>query len=385
MSVAEIAAAVSRGSLKVSWRSVTGGFVILDGQLANDFFSRLAGTVKAAEVLGEAGVGKDELVRFLVQQTAPGERCEFGLSWHAPRAPRWLSAAGLELKKLLRERAGHVRYVVSREPALSAVVVTKNRLLPPAGYDFVVLPADDKLIVARTVWVQEFEAWSERDYGRPARDAKVGMLPPKLARIMLNLSQAPERGSVLDPFCGSGTVLQEAALLGYAQLVGADTDAKGVARSKDNLAWLATKHPDIPQPTLIASDIRSLTQALKGQTFDAIVTEPYLGPPLRGHEHEQRLRQIHGELTEFYKITLKVLSRLVRRGGRIVMVWPVIMVGRKAHPLSLMGALHETGLRIADVLPAEAPSEWRNDRGTLTYARPDARVEREIVVLERGT
>jgi hypothetical protein len=40
--------------------------------------------------------------------------------------------------------------------------------------------------------VQDIDAYAERDFERPMRDAFVGMLPPKLAQIMLNLAVGEE-------------------------------------------------------------------------------------------------------------------------------------------------------------------------------------------------
>lgn len=383
LSVAEIQAVAARKGIRLKWNSITASVAILEKERTEGFFDDLAGTVKVAEVVGEVQTSKSALVDFLVRQLPAGERCEFGLSWYGERPLRWLMTAGLEVKKMLRQEDSHVRYVVSRESSLSSVVVQKNKLLPPQGFDFVLLPQNDSLLVARTVRVQDFEAWSQRDYGRPQRDARVGMLPPKLARMMVNLAQAPISGGVLDPFCGSGTVLQEAALLGYRHLVGADSDAKGVERTKANFVWLKEQHAQLIEPALVGSDIRKLPGVLQGAKFEAIVTEPYLGPPLRGHEDERRLRQIQGELIEFYHTALKVLSKLLKPGGRLVMVWPVIRVGKQEHPLPLMGSLREVELSMVDALPPEAPKDWHNDRGTLRYARPDARVGREIVVLQK--
>ena len=61
--------------------------------------------------------------------------------------------------------------------------------------------------------MQDFEQWGARDYGRPSRDAVRGMLPPKLARMMVNLEpwrtvNTHALGSVLwrgdDPIGGGG-------------------------------------------------------------------------------------------------------------------------------------------------------------------------------------
>jgi hypothetical protein len=37
--------------------------------------------------------------------------------------------------------------------------------------------------------LQDFESYSKRDYGRPARDPRTGSLPPKLAQILINLAE----------------------------------------------------------------------------------------------------------------------------------------------------------------------------------------------------
>ena len=86
--------------------------------------------------------------------------------------------------------------------------------------------------LAQTEAVQPFEQFSARDFGRPGRDDLSGMLPPKLAIIMINLAQTPLNSILLDPFCGSGTILSEAVLLGYTNLIGTDISEKAIADSK---------------------------------------------------------------------------------------------------------------------------------------------------------
>jgi tRNA (guanine10-N2)-dimethyltransferase len=391
LSVAELGAVARRLGLPLSVSVIASSLALAKGEINTAMLQALAGTIKVAEVLGEAQTNKTSLVDFLVSQVLNSSRYEFGLSWYPltgfepAGTPRWLAATGLELKSRLKKKGRHVRFVTSRTAALSSVVVKKNKLLPPSGFEFLLTPvADGKLLVARTIMVQDFAAWSERDYGRPERDARVGMLPPKLARLMLNLAEAKEGAGILDPFCGSGTILQEAALLGYRHLVGADADPVGIERTRVNFHWLKQKVQHLPEPTLLVSDINKLAAILNNSTFDAIVTEPYLGPALRGHETQARLRQIHSELTEFYQATLKVLAKVLKDDGRIVMIWPVIRAGRTNLTLPLLRELKEIGLMQVDPLPSEIPSSWHNSRNTMWYARPDARVIREIIILKKA-
>ncbi len=47
---------------------------------------------------------------------------------------------------------------------------------------------------------------------------------------------------ILDPFCGSGTILQEAMLLGFKNIYGSDKDKRAIANSKENINWLKKEY-----------------------------------------------------------------------------------------------------------------------------------------------
>lgn len=98
-----------------------------------------------------------------------------------------------------------------------------------------------KQFVAVTLAVQDFEEYRFLDFGRPQRDMVSGSMPPKLAKIMLNLSGVKIDQAILDPFCGSGTMIQQALLLGFTNIVGSDASPKAVEDTKKNLNWLGSK------------------------------------------------------------------------------------------------------------------------------------------------
>ena len=60
-------------------------------------------------------------------------------------------------------------------------------------------------------------------------------LDPRLARSMANIA-CPGEGKLLDPFCGTGGIIIEAAEVGL-QAYGSDADSRMVEGSRDNLAW----------------------------------------------------------------------------------------------------------------------------------------------------
>lgn len=383
LSIAEISTIVRRLGLPWQWRVIKPEYAEATGEITTDFLQAVAGTIKVAEILEEVTNSQEQILQTVVNHLPAGGRCEYGFSWYGGKPPQWWRFFGLKVKKNIKANYSHLRFVVSKSPNLSSVVVKKNKLLPPSGYEFLMLPVDNKIKLARTIWVQDFEGWNQRDYGRPSRDARVGMLPPKLARLLINLAEVHESAGILDPFCGSGTVLQEAAILGYRHLVGTDIDKQALERTRANFSWLRQSYPEIVSPALMAVDIKNLLNVLKNSSYDAVVTEPYLGPPLHGKEPKWRLEEIRKELTDFYFHTLKILSRIIKSSGRVVMIWPVWRSGRDYLTLPLINEIEKLSLVVLDVLPKEAPTEWRNNRKTLWYSRPEAKVIREIVVFKK--
>lgn len=381
LSVAEIVALGVRKQRTINWVQITDSYALVKTDLEPIFFRELAGIVKLAQPLGlvkrEPQLLKTAVYKVLSQLTT--SEAYFGFSWYGGRSPRWLTPLGLSIKKDLRRDKSRVRLVVSREPVLSSVVVAKNKLLGPSGCEFVLISSGSDVLVGKTLQVQDFEAWSERDYHKPVRDPKVGMLPPKLARLMLNLAVLPQEAAVLDPFCGSGTVVLEAALLGYKKLFGTDISEVGIKGARQNIDWLGQQHPELNFNIEFKSvPVESLNQVYKNGTLDAIVTEPYLGPPLKGAEDDARLRQIYSELEKLYKSALIVFSYLIKTQGSLVMVWPVLKGKTRTYQLNLQDFAKSLGFRPINYLPKEAPPEWTSPRGSLLYEREGQRIAREI-------
>ncbi|MEW5936915.1 MAG: methyltransferase domain-containing protein [Candidatus Thermoplasmatota archaeon] len=60
-------------------------------------------------------------------------------------------------------------------------------------------------------------------------------LHPKFARVLVNLSRVPDRGTILDPFCGTGGILMEAALINTSP-IGSDISRDAVEGCRANLS-----------------------------------------------------------------------------------------------------------------------------------------------------
>lgn len=146
---------------------------------------------------------------------------------------------GFDLKRELKKQGLKVRFVKGKKKVLNSAEVKHNRLTEKnKGVDCNIFWLDNQYYyLGTTKLLQDFEGFSYRDYERPHRDMFNGMLPPKLARMMINLSGFQSGETVYDPFCGNGTVLMETILMdGYA--VGSDIKKEKVASTKENLEFL---------------------------------------------------------------------------------------------------------------------------------------------------
>jgi tRNA G10 N-methylase Trm11 len=348
---------------------------------------KLGGTIKIGEIMDSIPFARpeDALPKIIPALTASGGKYKFGISRYG-RQRADIKKLAMAIKDHLRARGVNSRWVTSRDAALSSVVVTQNKLLEQ-GMEIVLIADGGKFLLGRTLAVQPFKELSARDYGRPARDDASGMLPPKLAMIMINLARVKPDGVILDPFCGSGTILTEAMLMGYKNLIGADISEKAAEDTKKNIAWIKEKlRVSSVECRVTSADAAHLSQNVRPQSVDAIITEPYLGPQRGGFDAGRTV----AELEKLYADALQEFKKILKPGGRVVMIWPVFMnheARNTKHETGEMIAVNQDlhGFKIVNPVPeklAADPAIKLTDRKTIIYGRPGQRVWREIVVMK---
>ena len=104
----------------------------------------------------------------------------------------------------------------------------KNEKLAKSQNEYNIIALGKDIYIGKALACQDIDAYSHRDTAK-SRDMIVGMMPPKLTQIMLNLAldkniilsnevRSLSKTCVYDPFCGLGTTLIEAANMGITKL-----------------------------------------------------------------------------------------------------------------------------------------------------------------------
>ncbi len=364
-------------------------------------FTRLGGSIKLTDVIGTIENTEwraiEKVLLKLVPITATSleeGKIQLGLSLYGIEAGlKDIQATALRLKKVIRTKTDQsVRVTPNKTPALSSAQVIHNHLTGPRGLEIVLIKVGSITYVARTVAEQDIESYAQRDQNRPKRDARVGMLPPKLAQIIVNLSVAntdPTLGGiVLDPFCGTGVVLQEATLMGF-DIYGTDIEPRMVEYTDKNLMWLLDQPNNlISRPSeyrdntswryfsLEVGDATSHTWKYSPETYAGIACEGYLGQPFNAFPSEEKLREVTNTCNQIMKGFLKNIYPQIQSGTRLCVALPAWHRpnGRFEH-LKLLDSLEELGYNRVDLEHVRAKD--------LLYYRPDQVVARELLVITR--
>ncbi|MFH0814506.1 MAG: methyltransferase domain-containing protein [Candidatus Falkowbacteria bacterium] len=375
LSIAELEAVFKRDKIIAKCLASTKEFAIFDLKTkidAEQMIQHLGGTIKIGEIVGTTdSTNLSATIKSLLPQT--DKKIIFGINdYTGKNKPINLSK---QLKKEIEQPCRFV-YPQQGEKYLSSVATEKNKLLTDAGAEFNLFSADARtchfdpalageksLVIGRTLAVQPFEKFSKFDYDRPNKDAESGMLPPKVATIMLNLSEAKQTATILDPFCGSGTILQQAALLGFKKILGSDFSAKAVEDSRKNIAWIEQQTNKQFNIEIAQLDARILSNEVAKNSIDVIVTEPFLGKPLWGNEPLNVIKQQVSELEIFYAEILEQLAVVLKKTGTLVIIVPSFNIKQQTFNLNLEKILAQTNLKIV---------------GSWQYSRPGQHVIRNI-------
>ena len=402
----------------------------------------LGGTIKCAEMITELPASRTDKAsllaasRFITQHyqakwAHSPHKITLGLSaYDLAVGARDVQKTGLILKSSLKKSGTSLRLIPNDQPALSTATAHNNKLggSPYKVELLLIKTTNRRLVIAESRGVQNITAYTRRDRHRPKRDAFVGMLPPKLAQIMLNLAlgagpltgqrscgnsvtrsasslsdkpmvlrtalpdafdleetagsrtaretgiqpvenMSGQRPLILDPFCGTGTVLQEALLAGYG-VVGTDLSQKMVDYTTENLSWLQSTFT-APGNVIDIHQADATTHHWPNSThLTAVVCETYLGQPFSAPPAPQKLAEVTSNCNHIITSFLaNIRPQLTPNTPLCIAVPAWYDASGWATHLPLIKNLQKLGY-------------YQLNRTPLIYRRPDQIVARELLVLK---
>lgn len=333
------------------------------------FLDGLGGVIRYGEIVGRYD-DWDELadaILDLVPEEKQSTKFKFGVSTFGRSAKDVRD----EIFAEIRDRRPLVRITNPPQDNLSSARLFDERVLQK-GVEVLVWFKDKEYILAKTVATQNIRNYTIRDRKKGFRDTHMGMMPPKLAQIMINLGtlNAPKGTVVVDPFCGSGTTNVESVLLGFPS-IGSDLDGERVQQSQNNYTEMGGRFRFEPDSsTFFESDATKFPiNKLKGNTV--VITEGYLGQNFRDRPKSEEVQASVKTVTMIWENFFRHWSR--SPVNMFVICLPCWNNGKGGYSIfeQIKRSAEKHGFAVDPILSAEYP--------TYLYSRPDANVGREIV------
>lgn len=241
------------------------------------------------------------------------------------------------------------------------------------GFELLVLRTGKTLLACKTIAATDVDGLKKRDLGRPAQKPK-HEISLRLARILLNLAGAIKEKTVLDPFCGTGTIVQE-ALLNGANAIGIELAPETAAMAKKNLEWFSKNYKTTGNWRVLNADSARLSRILKRGEFNCVATEPCLGPLINSVLPEQIVKKTISELEQLYFAVFSELQKLMEKKQRVVFILPgipttnskVIFAGESVFQKNGFNCVNPEGESIFPYI----------------YKQENSKITRKILVLEK--
>ena len=324
---------------------------LLDESVDIDF-SRLGGSTRVGQIIAEIEASNWHTVEKHILENIEDifpvidGKLSFGVSSFGCKTNKQkVAKTALLIKKAIKSSGQSVRMVPHKGIELNSATVLYNKLTKDQGFELLIIGDGKKTVIAQTIDIQDIDAYAARDRDRPMRDAKVGMLPPKLAQIIINIGAGPrynEELRVLDPFCGTGVALQEAMLMDY-DIYGTDLEPRMIEYSIGNLNWLDQKYPDARDYRRIEVGDAATFTWNEPEKITTVAGETYLGQPLTTLPNSEHLSKIMQEVNALHHKFLKNIGEQIRPGTRLCLAIPTWRGKREFLHLSVLDYLSDLG------------------------------------------
>ncbi|MEX2016870.1 MAG: DNA methyltransferase [Candidatus Pacearchaeota archaeon] len=352
LSEAEITSFLMVRGIKILERDlkINGLFLELDGDIRKEELEFLGGTIAIGKVVSECKKkeldlklksiysGKKNNITYAIWNFSDSETYEYTLSY-------------------LKSRFSDERLKASRKNLTGNLELQNGKKINIVGNNL-----DEEFFVfgkyfGKIFFNTDYKSLEFRDMSKPHKRESL-TISPRLAKIMINLSETKKGEKLADCFCGVGSIMAETLLQGI-KAVGIDKDKSAIEMARKNLEWMKFDKKDYE---LINGD----SLKIKIQKVQSIASEPELGEILRETPpKEKALRIINGYENLMINVLRNMKSCVEKR---FVFTAPYIMTSSGRVSCNTQKIAEKSGLKLI---------------GSYKEFRKEQIVGREIFILSR--
>jgi tRNA G10 N-methylase Trm11 len=232
---------------------------------------------------------------------------------------------------------------------------------------------------------QDIKDFEKKEIQKPYVEGKNGMVPSKLAKIMVNLAVGTNTTTIYDPYCGTGSILIEALLQGY-NVIGTDINPEVIEGCKKNLNWVSKEYGVENKSELFVNNAASLAEQLvREKETIAISTEPYLGSAWsKPVQKNVRNTKTIAHVDKLIISSIRSLSKILKNKERLVIMIPSF---KTKHDIIYLKArdMEFGSLKKISIIPEDLIFNDKKvgDIKSFLYYREKAIVRREIFIFEK--
>lgn len=208
----------------------------------------------------------------------------------------------------------HIKYVRSKE-AKSDFVMRKRVM------DFVAYQDSGQVYLAPTRFIPDRSYIEEHSTG--LKNYSTITISPRLARTLINIANPERNGVLLDPFCGTGTILIEAISMGI-RCIGSDISEKRILQTRKNIESII-QSPGREYVKLYVADVKNLANKIQERSIRSIVTEPILLPSFKARPSKKTASELLARSSTLYSETISLADKTLETGGTLAIVVPVVL------------------------------------------------------------
>lgn len=291
----------------------------------------------------------------------------------------------IEIKKEFKKNNISSRFINKDFKNLNSAQILWEKLLS-LWTDFSYIYSKNQLYIWRTIWIQDINKYSNRDYQKK-RDMNTWMLPPKLCQIMINFANNNLNNNnwhiIYDPFVWLWTILIESILMWNKSVFWSDINEKNVEMSKKNIIDFCNNEDiKILDLEIIKLNAKFINESIFFKKWvNSIVTEWYLWEIMTNKNISlERINKQKKSLFELYEKFFQWLKK-INYSWNIVICFPFWEIKWKYEYFTEIYELLNKYCIIEKFLPFNFSFFSTTKSWSLLYKRDKQLVWREIFKL----